>query len=96
MGSIIDPVTELISYRSEYATDVWIQQLDKNNTPIYGIKLLNAYPTSVSGVALSNESTDATQSISVSMTYERFEIEGSIRSTIDSTKDKLSALRKLL
>ena len=96
MGSVVDPVTELVSYRAEYATDVWIQQLDKQNTPIYGVKLLNAFPTGVSGIALSNESADAAQSISVTMTYERFEVEGSIRSTIDSTKDKLSILQRLL
>ena len=96
MGSVIDPVTELINYRSEYATDVWIQQLDKNNTPIYGVKLLNAFPIGVSGVALSNESGSATQSVSVSMTYERFELEGSIKSTIDSTLDKIGILRRLI
>ena len=96
MGSIVDPVTELISYRSEYATDVWIQQLDKNNTPVIGIKLLNAFPTSVSGIALSNESGDATQSVTVSMAYERFELEGSIKSTISSTLDKIGILRRIL
>lgn len=96
MRSVIDPVTELISYREEYATDVYIQQLDKKNTPTYGIKLLNAYPISVSSIELNNESTDATQSVTVSMTYERFEVEGSIKSTINSTRDKLSVFRRLL
>ena len=96
MGSIIDPNTELVSYRSEYATDVWIQQLDKQNTPTYGVKLLNAYPIGISSIALSNESADAVQSISVTMTYERWVNEGSIKSTVNSTLDKIGILRRLL
>ena len=95
MGSIIDHETELVGYRSEYATDVWIQQLDKKNVPIYGVKLLNAYPIGVASIALGNGDAD-TQSVSVTMTYERSVDEGSIKSTFNSTKNKLSILQKLL
>ena len=96
METIIDHDSELVGYRDEYATDVWIQQLDKQNTPIYGVKLLYAYPIGVSTIELSNESGDAAHSVSVTMAYEGWVAEGSIRSTIDSTKNKLSAFKKLL
>lgn len=68
--------TGLCSYASEYRTDVFIQQFDKNNLPVYGVRLIDAYPTSVNSVELSNESTDAVTSVSVNMTYRKFVTEG--------------------
>ena len=34
-NSVIDPVTNLVSYPAQYKTDVLIQQLDRNNTPVW-------------------------------------------------------------
>lgn len=95
-GSVLDVETNLISYDSEYKTDVFIQQLDNQNTPVYGVRLKDAYPTSVNSIELSNESTDAIQAVRISMTYDRFEVEGAIKSIINSTRSKLGAFRRLI
>lgn len=95
-GSVIDPVTNLVNYPSQYKTDVIIQQRDQNNTPIYGVKLIGAYPTGVNSIELSNGSSDATHSLSVTMVYDRFEVEGAITSLASGVKNKLGALRKLI
>tara|TARA_R110001606_G_scaffold126840_1_gene260678 strand:+ start:5052 stop:5735 length:684 start_codon:yes stop_codon:yes gene_type:complete len=98
MASIIDydGGTGLCSYASEYRTDVFIQQFDKNNLPVYGVRLIDAYPTSVNSVELSNESTDAVTSVSVNMTYRKFVTEGALKSLVNSTKNRFSIFKSIL
>tara|TARA_B110000444_G_scaffold22008_3_gene18275 strand:+ start:12438 stop:13121 length:684 start_codon:yes stop_codon:yes gene_type:complete len=98
MASIIDNEfdTGLIEYDQNYKTDVYIQQFDKNNSPVYGIRLIDAYPTSVNSVELNNDSTDTVTSISVNMTYRKFENEDAVKSIVNSTKNKLSIFKKLI
>ena len=94
--SVIDIDSHLINYPGEYKRDVIIQQLDQKNTVVYGVKLINAFPTGVNSVALSNETADATTSLSVTMVYDNFEIEGAISSAINSISDKLNVFRRLI
>ena len=95
-GSVIDPESNLIAYDAEYKTDVFIQQLDKQNTPVYGVRLKDAFPTAVNSIELSNETTDAVQAVSVTMTYDRFEVEGAVSSLINSTRNKFNIFRRLI
>jgi len=96
LESIIDPVSNLVSYDSEYKVDTHIQLLDKNNATIYGVRLIDSYPTSVNSIDLSNENTDSKIVVSVNMTYERFVHETRLRSIINSTDDKLNMFRQLI
>ena len=96
LESIIDPVSNLVSYDSEYKVDTHIQLLDKNNATIYGVRLIDSYPTSVNSIDLSNENTDSKTVVSVNMTYERFVHETRLRSIINSTDDKLNMFRQLI
>lgn len=68
-----DTETYSVSYKDEYTTDIIIQQLSKENKPIYAVKLKNAFPTSYAGMALSNESADTPQTLSVTFSYDKFE-----------------------
>jgi hypothetical protein len=95
-NSIVDQVSQLVSYDSEYKTDVFIQELDKDNTPVYAVRLRDAYPTSVNSVDLTNDNTDTTASVSVTMTYDYFETEKPMKSLINSTSDKLSIFKRLI
>lgn len=88
--------THLLRYPSEYQTDIIIQQLDKNNVPVYGIKLINAYPLSVNSVELNNETTDAKHSLNVTFAFDNYIVEGSIKTIISSITDKFSILKKLI
>lgn len=95
-NSIVDQESQLVSYDSTYKTDVFIQELDKDNTPVYAVRLFDAYPTSVNSIDLTNDNADTISEVSVNMTYTRFEPEGPIRSMINSTRDKLSIFKRLL
>ena len=84
---VIDPVTYKRNYPSVYQRDIVIQQLDSKNIPVYGIKLINAYPTTVQSIAMSNDSSDTIQKMAVSMTYEDIAEEGVFSSTLSGIKD---------
>ena len=51
----INPVTYELSYKSNYAKNVNIHQLDHNENVIYTCKLLEAYPTTMNAIQLSDE-----------------------------------------
>jgi hypothetical protein len=95
-NSIVNQTTQLVSYDDKYKTDVFIQELDKDNTPVYAVRLRDAYPTAVNSIDLSNANTDAVASVSVNMTYDFFEVEPPIRSMINSTSDRLNVLKRLI
>jgi hypothetical protein len=94
--SIINKQTDLLSYDAEYRTDVTIQQLDKKNTPVYAIKLIDAFPVGVNAIELSNNETDSVLTVTVTMTYTTFEEVGAVKSIINTTKDKLNTFKRLL
>jgi len=95
-NSIIDQQSQLVEYDETYKTDVYIQQLNKDNTPMYAVRLRDAYPIAVNSVDLSNDNTDTTSLVNVTMTYDFFETEAPIRSMINSTGNKLKILKRLL
>jgi len=93
---IVNPETYQVSYKKDYVTDVTIQQLNRRNIPVYGVKLKNAYPVTVSTIGLSNSSAD-TQKLNVTLTYEDYETEGSIVSSIGGVKNIIGGvLNKLI
>ena len=82
-----------VRYQNEYTTDVIIQQLGPKDIPIYGVKLLKAWPLSVSSVPLDNSSENTAQKVTITMTFENFTTEGgleSIRSATNSAIDLLT------
>ena len=84
----LDQSNHTIPYKKAYTSDVIIQQLDHRNIPVYGVKLLKAYPTAINSIALDNNAAE-TQKISVTMTYENYVQEGSISSMISGAKGLL-------
>ena len=83
---IINPETYQVGYKNEFVTDVTIQQLNQQNIPVYGVKLKNAFPITMNAIELSNASAE-TQKLNVTMTYEDYETEGSIASSIGGVKN---------
>jgi len=78
---IFDVANYNVSYKSEYTCDVLIQQLDKErNLPIYSVVLKNAFPSSNTGITLSNESENTPQTFSVTFSYDKFETINSLGS----------------
>ena len=86
LDMIVNPESYHIAYKKNFVTDVTIQQLNQRNVPVYGIKLKNAFPVTVNTIELNNSSTE-TQKLNVTMTYEDYETEGSIASSIGGVKN---------
>lgn len=93
---IINPDTYKLNYNAEYQRDVVIQQLNQKNIPVYGVKLLNAYPVSVQTVELNNSTQDGIQKLSVTMTYEDFVPEGGLSSALSGIKNAIGGITRLL
>tara|TARA_R110001606_G_scaffold349059_1_gene498811 strand:+ start:62 stop:481 length:420 start_codon:yes stop_codon:yes gene_type:complete len=94
--NIIDPVSQRISYDAAYKSDVLIQELNKDNSIVYAVRLIDAFPTAVNSIDLSNENADSVASVTVTMTYKRFVTEEPVRSMINSISDKLSIFKRLI
>lgn len=68
LNTIVDP-DYFISYDSTFKRTIEIFQLDEKDQDVYGVKLIDAYPVSVSAVELDNTQTNATQKLTVDFTY---------------------------
>lgn len=72
MSCIIDNDTYRVGYKADYTTDIVIQQVNQKGIPIYGCKLLNAYPTSIGEIAFSSEAASAQQDLTVNFAYDKY------------------------
>lgn len=59
-------------YNNMFVTDVKINQLDNYDKIIYSVTLMNAYPTTINSIELSNTSENQSQRLTVTMTYEDY------------------------
>ena len=89
IGLPINQNTYLKNYDSVYKTDITIQQLNQENVPIYGIELQNAFPVTMNSIELNNESSDTTQKLSITFTYDDFKPSGGISSTFGGIKNAI-------
>lgn len=96
VSAVLDIEGYRVRYQNEYATDIIIQQLDKNNVPIYGVKLRNAYPITVNSMNLDNTAENSPQKLTVTMTFEDFAPEGAIDSIVSSVKTGIGGITKFL
>ena len=90
INSIVDADKYCVAYEKDVTCDVVIQQLDEQDTPIYGVKLEGAFPVSMSNIELSNESENTVQRLNVSFTYDKAVPEGPLSSTGSLIKNALS------
>ena len=90
INNIVDNDKYCVAYKEDIVTDVIIQQLDEQNTPIYGVKLEGAFPVTMSEIPLSNESENTISRLTVSFAYDRYVPEGPLSSTGSLIKSALS------
>ena len=90
INSIVDADKYCVAYKKDITCDVVIQQLDEKDTPIYGVKLEEAFPVSMSNIELSNQSENTVQRLNVSFTYDKAVPEGPLSSTGSLIKSALS------
>lgn len=96
LNTIIEQDSYTLKYDSEFKTDVTIQQLNEQNVPIYGVKLLNAFPVTVNSIDLNNTSADTTQKLSVTFTFEDFEAEGALSSAVSGFKNSIGGITRII
>jgi len=82
-----------VGFKNEFSTDVTIQQLNKENRPVYGVRLQNAFPTSVGGLGLDNTSENGIQELTVQWSYDKWVPEDAITSTLSGG---LRAIKNLI
>lgn len=81
-----------MKYRSQYTTDVIIQQLDQRDVPVYTVTLKNAFPTSITSYELTNSGENQTQKLSITLSYEDWSEEGFVESVLSKGKVLLGSV----
>ncbi len=94
-AAVIDFDKYRARYQNEYTTDVVIQQLNKDNLPIYGVRLKKAYPIAIGDITLDNTIENSIQKLTVTMTFEDFVEEGPIKSAVSSIKTAIGGIKKI-
>ena len=73
--SVIDTENYRLKYRDDYAKEVTINQLDKNEKVLHSVTLQKAFPININTIELSNATENSIQRVTVAMTYENFKEE---------------------
>jgi len=79
-----------LGYKQDYSTDIVIQQLDEEDVPIYGVKLIKAFPINVSEITLGNGQENEFAKVEVTFGYDKYEVEGPLSSTVSQLTSGLS------
>ena len=89
---VFDTQNYEMRYPETYTTDVRIAQLNKQNIPVYTVKLEKAYPTGINAITLDNTAESSIQKVTVNMTYENFVVEGFLDSVAGIAKGVLGSV----
>jgi len=88
MSNIFSTDAYVVGYKKDYSVDVIIQQLDQNNTPVYGVKLEKAFPINMDAIELNQETQDLIR-MSVTFAYDKYVPEGPLSSTVSAIRSAL-------
>ena len=92
VSSIVNLENYQVGYKTDFTCDVVIQQLDVKNKPAYGVKLINAFPTSVTGIELDQAAESGPMELSVTMSYDRVETQGPLKTALSGIGAALDIL----
>ena len=92
VNSIVDLDKYRVGYKKDFAVDVVIQQLNDKNIPVYGVRLENAFPTTVAAIELDNSSENTIQELSVTFSYDKYEPEGPVSSTLSALRSAVDLI----
>ncbi len=91
LKQVIDPESHSVGYKDDYSCDVVIQQLNSRGNVVYGVKLIKAFPTTVTAIEFDSGS-DAFGELNVTMSYDRFNTESVISSALSGAGAVLDVL----
>lgn len=89
LEQVFNTETYRAKFKKDFTSDVVIQQLNEKNIPVYGVRLENAFPTTITGIALDNNSESAVQKISVTFSYDNYVPEGPFSSTMSALRSAI-------
>jgi hypothetical protein len=95
LGCIYDSETYRIGYKKDFSTDVVIQQLNHKELPVYGVKLINAFPTTIAGITMDNNSENTIQKLTVTLSYDKYIQEDALSSTLSAVTGAANLLTNL-
>ena len=79
-------------FKEDFTSDVIIQQLNEKDIPVYGVRLENAFPTTVAGITLDNNSESAVQKMTVTFSYDNYVPEGPLSSAASGIRSALQGI----
>ena len=91
-SGIFNTESYVTGFKNDYSVDVIIQQLNQKNIPVYGVKLLKAYPVSYEGIALDNAGENSVTEMSVTFAYDKFVPEGPLSSTGSAIRSAINTI----
>jgi len=89
LEQVFNTETYRAKFKKDFTSDVVIQQLNEKNIPVYGVRLENAFPTTVAGITLDNNSESAVQKINVTFSYDNYVPEGPFSSTMSALRSAI-------
>lgn len=92
MEQVFDDKKFTARFKKDFTSDVVIQQLNSKDIPVYGVRLENAFPTTVAGITLDNNSESAVQKMTVTFSYDNYIPEGPLSSTISGFRSAISGI----
>jgi hypothetical protein len=72
MAKIVNPNQYYVSYQSEYAASIKIDQLDEKNNITYAVELIEAFPRSVAMMELNNSTQNQVHKLNVTFAYRKW------------------------
>lgn len=92
MEQVFDDKKFTARFKKDFTSDVVIQQLNSKDVPVYGVRLENAFPTTVAGITLDNNSESAVQKMTVTFSYDNYIPEGPLSSTLSGFRSAISSI----
>lgn len=89
LEKVFDSNSYRAKFKSDFTSDIVIQQLNSSNIPVYGIKLENAFPTTVAAIALDNNSENTIQKLNVTFSYDNYVPEGPLSSSLSAFRSAI-------
>ena len=90
MHNVFNVEKYFANYIDDFAVDVVIQQLDKNDIPVYGVKLMKAFPITMESIPFDNNNENAINVLNIGWAYENYESQGSLTTAVSGLTNALS------
>ena len=86
--AIVNSKTNSLGYKDDYTCDVVIQQLNQENEPVYGVRLIGAFPSSIGAMQLTSAAGGESK-VEITMQYDKFIVENAVKSSLSAVRSAI-------